>query len=44
MDIKGKTCDIRTWKKHVLLNISSTNVDALAPFYQGLETRSIEVF
>jgi hypothetical protein len=45
MDIKRKTCDIRTWKKHMLLYMSSTNTDTLAPsFYQCVETRSIEVF
>jgi hypothetical protein len=31
MGIKRKTCDIRTWRKHVLLDISSTNIDTLVP-------------
>jgi hypothetical protein len=45
MDIKRKTCDIRTWKKHLFLDISSTNTDTLVPsLYQCVETRSIEVF
>jgi hypothetical protein len=30
MDIKCKTCDIRTWEKHLFLNISSTKIDTLA--------------
>jgi hypothetical protein len=29
MDIKRKTCDIQTWKKHLFLDISSTNIDTL---------------
>jgi hypothetical protein len=33
------------WKKHLFLDISSTNIDTLVPlFYQCVETRSIEVF
>jgi hypothetical protein len=45
MDIKRKTCDIRTWKKHLVLDISSTNTDTLVPsLYQCVETRSIELF
>jgi hypothetical protein len=41
MDIKRKTCDIRTWKKHLFLGISSTNIDTLVPsLYQCVETRS----
>jgi hypothetical protein len=31
IDIKRKTCDIRTWKKHLFLDISSTNIDTLVP-------------
>jgi hypothetical protein len=31
MDIKPKTCDIRTWKKLVFLGISSINIDKLVP-------------
>jgi hypothetical protein len=45
MDIKRKTCDIRTWKKQLFLDISSTNIGTLVPsLYQWVETRSIEVF
>jgi hypothetical protein len=45
MDIKPKTCDIRTYKKHLFLDISSTNIDTFVPsLYQCVETRSIEVF
>jgi hypothetical protein len=44
--MKRKTGDIRTWeRKHILLDVSSTNIDTLAPsLYQCVETRSIEVF
>jgi hypothetical protein len=31
MDIKRKTCDIRTWKKHLFLDISSTNIYTFVP-------------
>jgi hypothetical protein len=31
MDIKRKTSDIRTWKTHLLLAISPTNIDTLVP-------------
>jgi hypothetical protein len=31
MDTKRKTCDIRTWRKHLFLNISSTNIHTLVP-------------
>jgi hypothetical protein len=45
MDKNRKTCDIPTWKKRLFLEISSTNVDTLAPLlYQYAETCSIEVF
>jgi hypothetical protein len=45
MDLKRKTCDIRTLEKHLFLYISSTNTDTLVPsLYQCVETRSIEVF
>jgi hypothetical protein len=45
MDIKRKTCDIRTWKKHLFLDISSTNIDTLIQsLYQCVETRCIKVF
>jgi hypothetical protein len=32
MDIKRKTCDIRTWKKHLFLDLSSTNIDIQGVF------------
>jgi hypothetical protein len=45
MDMKREICDIRTWGKHLLLDISRTNIDTLVPsLYQGAETSSIEVF
>jgi hypothetical protein len=44
MDIKRKICDIRTWKKHLFLDVSSTNIDTHVPsLYQCVETRSIEI-
>jgi hypothetical protein len=46
MDIKREIYDIRIWKKkHLFLDISSTNIDTLVPsLYQCVETRSIKVF
>jgi hypothetical protein len=45
MDIKPKTCDTRTWKGHLFLDISSTNTDTLAPsLYQCVEISIVEVF
>jgi hypothetical protein len=45
MNIKRKPCDIRNWKKHLLLDISSTNTATLIPsLYQCVETRGTEVF
>jgi hypothetical protein len=45
MDIKRKTRDIPTRKKHLFLDISSTNIDTFVlSLYQCVETRSIEVF
>jgi hypothetical protein len=45
MDIGLKTCDIRTWKKYLFLDISFINTDTLVPsLYQCVETRSTEVF
>jgi hypothetical protein len=45
MDIKRKTCDIRTRKKHLFLDITSINTDTPVPsLYQCAETRSTEVF
>jgi hypothetical protein len=44
MDMICKRRDIWNWKKHLFLNISSTNIDTLVPLlYQSIETRSIEV-
>jgi hypothetical protein len=44
MDIKRKNYEILTWKEHLFLDISSTNIDGLVPsHYQCLETDSIEV-
>jgi hypothetical protein len=40
MDIKRKTWDIRTWKEHLFLDMSSTNIDKLVPsLYQFVEIR-----
>jgi hypothetical protein len=45
MNMKRKTCDVRTWKQQLFLDISSTNTDTLVPtFYQCVEIRSIGVF
>jgi hypothetical protein len=45
IDIKCKTYDIKTWKKRLFLNVSSTNIDKLVPLlYKCIETHSIEVF
>jgi hypothetical protein len=44
MDMKRKTCDIRTWKKHLFLDVSSTNIDTLVPsLYHCFETRGLRV-
>jgi hypothetical protein len=45
IDIKPKTCDIRTWKKLFISRHILTNIDTFVPWlYQCFETRSIEVF
>jgi hypothetical protein len=45
MAIKRKSCDIRTWKKHLFLDISSTNINTLVlSLYQCFETLSTKVF
>jgi hypothetical protein len=45
IDIKHKTCDIRTCKKYLFLGLSSTNFNTLVTsLYQCVETRSIDVF
>jgi hypothetical protein len=45
MDIKRKICDIRTWKKDLSLDITSTNIDTLVPsLYRCVETHGTEVF
>jgi hypothetical protein len=44
MDIKRKTCDIRTRKKHFILDISSTNIGTLVQskkVRRNLEHRSL---
>jgi hypothetical protein len=45
MDIKRRTYDIRTWEKHLFLDISSANIGTLVPsLYQCVETRGIAIF
>jgi hypothetical protein len=45
MDTDRKTCDIRTWKKHLSFDISSTNIHTLVPPpYQCVVTHRIQVF
>jgi hypothetical protein len=45
IDMKRKTCDIRTWGGKKILGISSTNIDALLPsLYQCVETHSTDLF
>jgi hypothetical protein len=45
MDTKRKICDIQTWKKHVFLDISSTNTDTFVPsLYQCVEIYGTEFF
>jgi hypothetical protein len=45
MDIKYETCCIRTWRKYIFRDISSTVIDTLVPsLCQCVETRRIEVF
>jgi hypothetical protein len=45
MDIKREACDIRTWKEHLFLDISSTNIATLVlSLYHCIETRCVEVF
>jgi hypothetical protein len=45
MDINRKTFDIRTWKKHLFLDISSSNIGALVPsLYQCAETAAQKSF
>jgi hypothetical protein len=44
-DVKGKICDIQTWKKHFFLDTFSTYIDTfLISLYQWVETRITEVF
>jgi hypothetical protein len=43
--IKRKITEIRVWKKHLFLDISSTKIDTLVSLlYQRVETRGIEAF
>jgi hypothetical protein len=45
IDMKRKTCDVRTWRKYLFLDITSTNIHTLVPsLYQRVQTRSIEVY
>jgi hypothetical protein len=44
MDIKRKTCDTGTWKKHSFPDMSYTSTDIVPSLYQRVESRSIEVF
>jgi hypothetical protein len=45
MDVKRKHVIFEPGKKHLLLDISSTNTDTLvSSLYQCVETRSIQVF
>jgi hypothetical protein len=45
MDVNVKGVVFGTWGKHLLLDISSANIDTLVPsLYQFVETRSVEVF
>jgi hypothetical protein len=45
MDIRRKTCYIRTWEKHLFLDISPTDIVRLVPsLYHCVETHSIEAF
>jgi hypothetical protein len=45
MDIKRKTCDIRTWNRHLFLGISSINIDILvSSLYPSVKTRITEMF
>jgi hypothetical protein len=44
MDIKRKASSVRTWKKRLFLDMTSTNVDTLVPsLYQCVETLSTEI-
>jgi hypothetical protein len=44
MDVKRKTCDVRTWKKHLFLDISTADINTLVPsLCQCVETRSLDV-
>jgi hypothetical protein len=40
MDIKRKTCDIRTWTEHPFLEISSTNIDIRTYLYHRFTSAS----
>jgi hypothetical protein len=44
IDSEHKACDIRTWRKHLFLNVTSTNIDTLVQLlHQCVEIHSIEV-
>jgi hypothetical protein len=43
--MKLKTCDIRTWKTHLFLDMASTNIGTRVPsLYQWVEIRCLEIF
>jgi hypothetical protein len=45
IDITRKTCDIRTWRKHLFLDIYSIDIDAIVlSLNQGFNTGNIEIF
>jgi hypothetical protein len=45
MDVKCKTCDIKTWIRYLFLDVSSTNIYTLVLLLcQCIKTHSIEVF
>jgi hypothetical protein len=45
MDVKFRTYGNRNWKKHLFLDISSTNIDTLVPsLYKCVEAHSTDVF
>jgi hypothetical protein len=43
MDAKPKTCDIGVWKKHLFLDISSTNIDRAEAVCSWLPTAAARV-
>jgi hypothetical protein len=41
MDIERKTCDLRTWKRHLFLDISSNTCHIALPVRRNLQNRSL---